>query len=829
MLTKLTAGRPFYIVLDAMDECKLDIRNPLLNALKSITEDVRILVTARLLEKRDELSEGFDKLPITAQTSDVDEYIEFMISEDSELRKCSRDDIKRTVRRKAGGMFLLVRLHMHALSNLDSPEEIADALANLPKTVDESYANAIARVNTKDPQRKLLARIVLAWMSYTFRPLKFQELSHAIAAQTSGPIIEKHRLLPKERITSVCCGLVEIDMDDIVRFVHYSAQSFFVQRKESEFGASRLDIPLACAKYLCMDVLEQPVDSKDSEESIEHRPNSEKLESYPFAEYAAEYLHKHFQLVRNDNDRTEKHVELNRYIRRLVNEEPKRNFYCNLLRDLQAYYTHSVVLEGRYSQSGRVDATPLHLAVFLGSCHLVRSLLDRPNSNVNELDGSEQTPLVIAFKRDFGDIAEILLDHGATVDLSTKQGHVLLLYAAQRNHEKAVEKILRGLKQTELPWSLFDLGVLLVAPLILILCFLHQTLMKSDGSTIPAQPPSEKEIHIPDDNEMDPLLERYGRALILAYEGHSHALDEFLATHPFDVDDCDHKDQVTRSDSWDSSSSGVSSNRCDGIRAQDFLNTACFLAVEGGHTSTVEVLLNRGVSADLENSHGQPLLHRATFRNNIGLVELILDKGATVDLEDENKRTVFTAHASIEREEVLRFLQSKGADINHTGGYEKVHELYRAAAFGNIEMVEFFLDAGVSASITNIYSWAPLHEASANGHLECVRLLFNKGAYPSPISDVGKTPLDLVNSGELHYDWPCLGEDSEHYLNGEVYKKKEEDLQDIERKEQIRDLLLEKGAKTADQLYAEDRSQFEHVSPSYLPDSPRYETDYESD
>lgn len=104
MLTKLTAGRPFYIVLDAMDECKLDIRNPLLNALKSITEDVRILVTARLLEKRDELSEGFDKLPITAQTSDVDEYIEFMISEDSELRKCSRDDIKRTVRRKAGGM-----------------------------------------------------------------------------------------------------------------------------------------------------------------------------------------------------------------------------------------------------------------------------------------------------------------------------------------------------------------------------------------------------------------------------------------------------------------------------------------------------------------------------------------------------------------------------------------------------------------------------------------------------------------------------------------------------------------------------------------------------
>lgn len=158
-----------------------------------------------------------------------------------------------------------------------------------------------------------------------------------------------------------------------------------------------------------------------------------------------------------------------------------------------------------------------------------------------------------------------------------------------------------------------------------------------------------------------------------------------------------------------------------------------------------------------------------------------------------------------------------------------MHELYRAAAFGNIKMVEFFLNAGVSASIANIFSWTPLHEASANGHLECVRLLFNKDAYPSPISDVGKTPLDLVNSGQLHYDWPCLGKDSAHYLDGEVYKKKKEDLQDIERKEQITDLLLEKGAKTADQLYAEDRSNFRHVSSSYRPGSPRYETNYESD
>ena len=104
MLAKLVTGRPFYIVLDAMDECRLDIRKPLINTLKGITDDVRMLVTARLLEKRAELSKGFEKLSIRAQTSDIGEYIDYMIGEDSELQKSSSESIKRTVRRKADGI-----------------------------------------------------------------------------------------------------------------------------------------------------------------------------------------------------------------------------------------------------------------------------------------------------------------------------------------------------------------------------------------------------------------------------------------------------------------------------------------------------------------------------------------------------------------------------------------------------------------------------------------------------------------------------------------------------------------------------------------------------
>jgi hypothetical protein len=104
MLKTMTAGRTFYIVLDALDECMLEIRRPLLNALKDICQDVRILVTARRFEQRDELSRGFDHSWISAQKQDVVEYIESVIREDPELRKCSSDKIKQQVGRKAGEM-----------------------------------------------------------------------------------------------------------------------------------------------------------------------------------------------------------------------------------------------------------------------------------------------------------------------------------------------------------------------------------------------------------------------------------------------------------------------------------------------------------------------------------------------------------------------------------------------------------------------------------------------------------------------------------------------------------------------------------------------------
>ncbi|KAL7628729.1 hypothetical protein AAE478_000244 [Parahypoxylon ruwenzoriense] len=336
LLSKLTENRPLYVVLDAMDECKMDIRQELLEKVQQISKDVRILVTSRLLEKRNGLSEGFQMETIEADPSDMDEYIDYLIDKEHILSQGPRDRIKEVVVRKGGGMFLLVKLHMHALLDLDDSQDIDEALEQLPKTVEESYAITITRVNRKNSTRRNFANKIFGWMSYAYRPLKVQELSHAIAAQLSGAVIEKEMLLSKEKIMSFCCGLVEIDSDDVVRFVHYSAENFFKDKKERDFHEFLTEIPMACAKYLWMISSERQSALEGIEQLIEHGSVSEEVQYFPFASYATEYLDKHLQTVRPAPDEDPFSAIYAR-----IDDKEQRNFYSKLLCQSKSYYSPS--------------------------------------------------------------------------------------------------------------------------------------------------------------------------------------------------------------------------------------------------------------------------------------------------------------------------------------------------------------------------------------------------------------------------------------------------------------------------------------------------------
>src|SRR5580698_1643659 len=77
--------------------------------------------------------------------------------------------------------FLLARLHMDSLVGKLNARQVRMALENLPEGMDNTYDEAMERIERQDDSRTELAKRVLSWITYAVRPLSVTELQHALA------------------------------------------------------------------------------------------------------------------------------------------------------------------------------------------------------------------------------------------------------------------------------------------------------------------------------------------------------------------------------------------------------------------------------------------------------------------------------------------------------------------------------------------------------------------------------------------------------------------------------------------------------------------------
>jgi len=108
---------------------------------------------------------------------------------------------------------------MDSLVGKFSTAEVRKALENLPEGMDDMYDKAMARVERQDDGQKKLAKRVLSWITYVFRPLSVEELQHALAVELDTTCIDPEAIIDEEILTSVCAGLVVIDEDQRIRLV----------------------------------------------------------------------------------------------------------------------------------------------------------------------------------------------------------------------------------------------------------------------------------------------------------------------------------------------------------------------------------------------------------------------------------------------------------------------------------------------------------------------------------------------------------------------------------------------------------------------------------
>jgi hypothetical protein len=89
--------------------------------------------------------------------------------------------------------------------------EVRKALEELPKGVDDTYDEVMARIQRQDMPHAQLAEQVLAWITHAFRPLSVEELQHALATELETTRLDPEAIIDEEILTSVCAGLVVID------------------------------------------------------------------------------------------------------------------------------------------------------------------------------------------------------------------------------------------------------------------------------------------------------------------------------------------------------------------------------------------------------------------------------------------------------------------------------------------------------------------------------------------------------------------------------------------------------------------------------------------
>jgi ankyrin repeat domain-containing protein 50 len=116
----------------------------------------------------------------------------------------------------------MAELHMNLLADKLNLAELEDALSNLPNEIDETYNQALQRIEDYSESRKELAKTVLMWVACSVERLSARALQHVLA--TKSRRLEEKYLTPLSTITAACAGLIVVQNDEsrdeeTVRFV----------------------------------------------------------------------------------------------------------------------------------------------------------------------------------------------------------------------------------------------------------------------------------------------------------------------------------------------------------------------------------------------------------------------------------------------------------------------------------------------------------------------------------------------------------------------------------------------------------------------------------
>ncbi|CAH0017361.1 unnamed protein product [Clonostachys rhizophaga] len=345
---------------------------------------------------------------------------------------------------------------------------------------------------------------------------------------------------------------------------------------------------------------------------------------------------------------------------------------------------------------------PLVFASMHGNIEMARMLLAK-NAEIDAFESElGWNALMAAASSGHLGLVELLLNHGADINLQGKGGSSPLGIAARQGHEEIVDLLLdRGATRSHSIIKAAILGDQL------------QIAEKLIGS------------------EYDLQDEAKGEILQLACLQGFESLAEALIQNGANVNfsDWDHHGSVLQAAAQQDNEeivqllidNGACINSTSGTAG-----TALHVAIRAGHENIVTLLIDHGADVNIQGGDGSTL-QAASFYGYEDIVRLLIDHGADVNSKGGRYGSALQTASSFGYENIAVLLITHGADVNSKGG-EYGTALQAASYSGHESIVRLLIDHGANIDIKGGKYGSALAAASTKCHDDIVQTLIAAGA-----------------------------------------------------------------------------------------------------
>jgi len=777
MLQTTTSKECTFICIDALDECVPEHQAKLLGSLSQILREspgTRIFVTGRPHigpEIGRRLGGRVTSLSICPKRGDIVTYLRSKLEEDTTpdamdsrleadiLRKIPEDISEMYVEATALGKlpqasanryisrFLLVSLNIDAVLQETTIHRRRQKLSSMTDGVGlgDAYGTTLGRIKAQGGEKARLGMAALMWISHAERPLKADELCHALAVEIGSPGLDTDNIPSIGTLLACSQGLVAVDKEaSTVRLVHFTLQEY-LQAHPDLSGAAHSTIAEICLSYLNS----PQVKGISASSSLE-------LQGTPFLEYSSLYWGVH---AKKDLSDCSKQLALRLFC------DYNNHVSVKILLEAQRPYCYDVDFDKISLFSG------LHCASFFGIAEIVAGLVEIEGCDINQMDCGGNTPLMWAAHNGHEGAVKVLLGRdNVNPDKPDDRGRTPLHHASKRGHEGVVKILLErddvnpnkpdksgrtplycaaengrgGVVEILLGRDEVDPGkpdTFNITPLSCAVGYGHEEVVKILLGRSEVDPDK------PDMFDRTPLN-------FAATGGHEGVVKILLGRDNVTPDIPDRNGQTPLSTAARYGHEGVvkillERDEVSPDKPDNDGQTPLWWASLNGREGVVKILLERDeVNSDKSDDSGGTPLFISAFRGHDGVVRTLLARGVNPDKPDNDGQTPLWCASSNGHEGVVRILLERDEVNPDKPDNLGRTPLFAAACSGREGVVKTLLARGVNPDKPNINGRTPFYNAAWNGREGVVKILLSRNdVNPNKLDKDGKTPLDRATDG----------------------------------------------------------------------------------